>query len=462
MRQTTRKRTKNQQKHIADHARKTDCHGFFNLLTGPKLLDAVEAQLPEYRQRLYTPTVTLSLFMAQALSSDGSCQNTVNAYMVNRVFNGLDPCSTGTGAYCKARKNLPLKLVSSVAKQTGRVIVEHTPKAWHWRGRRVKLVDGTTVTMPDTPENQAIYPQQSGQKPGIGFPIARIVGLICLASGAVLDAAMGTFKGKGASEHALFRQLLDTLKPGDVVLADRYYSSYWLIALLLSMEIDVLFGQHGARKTDFRKGKRLGLRDHSVEWTKPRVRPKWMEQEEYDNFPETLRIRETKVAGKVLVTTLLSPDDVSKSELSELYKQRWHVELDFRNIKTTLGMETLRCMTPQMNEKEMWVYFLSYNLIRLLMCEAALQADILPRRISFKHTLQICGAWSNHPWNAVAGGHQAALLFMLIAEQRVGNRLGRIEPRAVKKRPKPYSKLMKPREQARDEVRKYGHPKKLK
>jgi hypothetical protein len=315
--------------------------------------------------------------------------------------------------------------------------------------------------MPDTPENQAVYPQQSGQKPGLGFPIARLVVLICLGSGAVLYAAMGPYKGKETGEHALFRQLLGTLEPGDVVLADRYYGSYWLIALLLAMGVDVVFGQNGARKTDFRKGTRLGARDHIVEWTKPRVCPDWMEKEQYENFPETISIRETKVAGKVFVTTLLSSGDTPKSELSNLYKLRWHVELDLRNIKTTLGMEALRCMTPQMNEKEMWVYFLGYNLIRLLMCEAALQAEVLPRQISFKHSLQVWVAWSRHHWEA-AGDEQTALLFVLIAEQRVGNRSGRIEPRAVKKRPKPYPRLMKPRAQAREEILKNGHPKKLK
>lgn len=459
--QITDIRLKKQQKRIADQVQATDCYGFFNLLTGPALLDVVEAELPEHRERLYPPIVTLSLFMTQALSSDGSCQQAVNGYVVGRVFNGLEPCSTGTGAYCKARQNLPLELISSVARQTGRLILAHTPDAWRWRGRRVKLVDGTTVTLPDTPENQAVFPQQNGQKPGLGFPIARIVGLICLGTGAVLDAALGPFKGKGASEHALFRKLLDTLEPGDVVLADRYYCSYWLIALLLAKGVDVIFGQHGARKTDFRKGKRLGARDHIVEWPKPPACPDWMEKDAYANFPETLSMRETQVAGKVLVTTLRSAKDVPKSELSSLYKQRWNIELDLRNIKTTLGMETLRCMTPQMNTKEMWAYFLAYNLIRWLMCEAARQAAILPRQISFKHTLQVWVAWIRHPWDTL-GGEQTALLFFLIAEQRVGNRPGRIEPRAVKKRPKPYPRLMKPRPQAREDVRKYGHPKKLK
>lgn len=456
----TVKSLKNQQKRVSDHVQATDCHGFANLLTGPELLAVVEAQCPEHRERLYPPTTTLSLFIAQALSSDGSCRNTVNTYVVSRIFNGLEPCSSGTGAYCKARQNLPLEMISRVTKQAGRLIVERTPDAWHWQGRRVKLVDGTTVTQPDTLENQAAYPQQKAQKPGLGFPIARVVGLICLASGAVLDAAIGPFKGKGASEHALFRQLLATLEPGDVVLADRYYCSYWLIMQLLAMRVDVVFGQNGARKTDFRKGKRLGTRDHIVEWIKPRACPSWMEKEQHETFPETLSIRETQVAGKVLVTTLLSPNDVPKSELSELYQQRWHVELDLRNIKTTLGMETLHCMTPLMNEKEMWVYFLGYNLIRLLMCEAALQAEILPRQISFKHSLQVWIAWRGRPWGGTE--EQTTLLFALIAEQRVGNRSGRVEPRAVKKRPKPYPRLMKPREQARDEIRQYGHPKKLK
>jgi hypothetical protein len=453
------KGSKNQQKQVADHVRATDCYGFFNLLTSPEILDVVEAQLPEHRERLYPPTLTLSLFITQALSSDSSCQNAVDAYVVSRVFNGLSPCSTGTGAYCKARKNLPLGLVSNLAKQTGSMIVERTPAAWNWRGRRIMLVDGTTVTMPDTPENQATYPQQSGQKPGLGFPIARLVGLICLGSGALLDAAMGPCKGKGSGEHGLFRQLLDTLERGDVVLADRYYCSYWLISLLMDKGVDIVFGQNGVRITDFKKGLRLGANDHVVEWKRPRECPSWMSKEQHKQFPRILKIRETQVADKVLVSTFLSPQDTSKDELSEVYKLRWHIELDLRNIKETLGMGILHCLTPQMNEKEVWVFFLAYNLIRLLMCEAAVQAGVFPRQISFKHTLQVWVAWSRYSCNVTEGDH-INLLFVLIAERRVGNRPRRVEPRAVKRRPKPYPRLIIPRTQARDEIRKYGHPKK--
>jgi hypothetical protein len=453
------KGSKNQQKQVADHVRATDCYGFFNLLTSPEILDVVEAQLPEHRERLYPPTLTLSLFITQALSSDSSCQNAVDAYVVSRVFNGLGPCSTGTGAYCKARKNLPLGLVSNLAKQTGRMIVERTPAAWNWRGRRIKLVDGTTVTMPDTPENQAAYPQQSGQKPGLGFPIARLVGLICLGSGALLDAAMGPCKGKGSGEHGLFRQLLDTLERGDVVLADRYYCSYWLISLLMDKGVDIVFGQNGVRITDFKKGLRLGANDHVVEWKRPRECLSWMSKEQHKQFPRILEIRETQVADKVLVSTFLSPQDTPKDELSEVYKLRWHIELDLRNIKETLGMGILHCLTPQMNEKEVWVFFLAYNLIRLLVCEAAVQAGVFPRQISFKHTLQVWVAWGRYSCNVTEGDH-INLLFVLIAERRVGNRPRRVEPRAVKRRPKPYPRPIIPRTQARDEIRKYGHPKK--
>jgi hypothetical protein len=450
-----------QQHRMAGQANRLHAYDFFNLLTGEALLEKVEQHLPLHRERLYPPTDTLSLFMAQSLNPDSACQQVVNQHAVDRIANGLKPCSTHTGAYCKARKRLPVELLCSLTRETGRQITQRADADWLWLGRQVKLMDGTTITLPDTAMNQAKYPQQSNQKAGLGFPIARLVGLLCASTGAVLDAAIGPYSGKTGSEHALFRQLLGSISARDLILADRYYCAYFVIALIQAQGADVLFQQHQRRHTDFRKGRRLGVRDHVVAWQKPKTHPDWMTREQYDAFPDTLEIREIKVHSKVLVTTLLCASKVPKKALGDLYSSRWNVELDLRNIKTTLGMERLHCKTPAMNEKELWVYLLAYNLIRLLMTESAKQADVLPRLLSFKHSLQLWLAW-HHAGPSDFNGTHRCLLYALIAQQSVGNRPGRIEPRAVKRRPKTYPLLMKPRPLARDDVLQHGHPKKLK
>ncbi len=284
-----------------------------------------------------------------------------------------------------------------------------------------------------------------------------------MSSGAVLNAALGKFSGKGSSEQYLLRTMLDTFKAGDLVLGDAFFGTYFLLASLYKQGTDAVFEQFGARKrkTDFRKGKHLGPKDHLVELAKPKRKPDWMTQENYDCVPEFITIRELTVKGKILITTLLSPKIFPKNELKELYKKRWHVEVDFRNIKTTLGMETLSCKTPEMAEKEMWVYLLAYNLIRLLMAQSALLADILPRQLSFKHTVQLWTAWCQQTQSVCVQFDEGAL-FILIAQNTVGNRPGRIEPRAVKRRPKPFPLLMERREIARERVRENGHPKKIK
>ena len=448
-----------QAKLIGRHARTLQSYDFFNLLTRPELLDLVDEQLPPHRERLYPPTETLSLFMAQTLSADASCQQAVNRHAVERIANGLHPCSTHTGAYCKARQRLPMAMVETLVRETGRLISEPVPAAWRWQGRPVKLVDGTTVTMPDTLENQACYPQQSNQKPGLGFPIARLAGLLCLATGAVLDTAMGPYSGKAGSEHALFRQLLRSVASGDVILADRYYCAYFIIALLQAHGADVVFQQHQRRLTDFRTGQRLGPKDHVVAWQKPKIRPGWLSPQQYAAMPDSLRIREVKVRSKVLVTTVLSPQHASRQALGELYDQRWQIELDLRNLKTTLGLETLSCKTPPMNEKQWWVALLAYNLIRLLMARSALLTHIRPRQISFKHALQLWLAWSHQ---GPPDSEPIDSLLGLIAQQRVGHRPRRIEPRAVKRRPKPFPLLTQPRHLARRRVQQFGHPKKVK
>jgi len=355
----------------------------------------------------------------------------INEAAVKRVVGGLSPCSTATGGYCRARQRLPLEMVSTLARYTGELMNKQIPNDWRWHGKRVHLIDGTTSSLADTAANQAVYPQPSGQKPGLGFPICRLVGVICLSSGAILNASLSSLKGKGTSEQSLLRGMLDTFNEGDLVLGDAFFGTYFLLARLQDQGVDAVFEQLGARKrvTDFSQGESLGTKDHLVELIKPEQKPSWMTQADYDSAPDTLTIRELKIKGKVLITTLLSAKDFPKHELAALYKKRWHVEVDLRNIKTTLGMETLSCKTPDMAEKEMWVYFLAYNLIRLLMAQSALLADVLPRQLSFKHTVQLWLAWGQQTH---ANGIQVdeGLLFVLIAQKTVGNRPGRIAPRA--------------------------------
>ena len=416
--------------------------------------------LPEHRERLYPPTETLSMFLAQAMSADRSCQNAVNQAALQRLCSGLTVNSTHTGGYCRARQRLPLNMVSCLAQNLGEQIDDQCPNEWFWQGRQVRIVDGTTVTMPDTAANQATFPQQRGQRPGLGFPICRLVGITCLASGALINAAIGRFNGKGGDEQTLLRTIQDTFQPGDIVLGDAFFATYFFMATMQAKGIDMLMEQNGSRRraTDFRHGKRLGERDHLIVINKPKKCPDWMSEAEYNIAPDSLTVREFKAGGKVMVTTIMCPKNHPKKVLKSLYKSRWHVELDIRNIKDTMGMNVLSCKTPEMAIKEIWVHLLAYNLIRLMMVQSALLADIKPRNISFKHCLQVWLIYLQHS----QGLDNLGLLFQIMAQQQVGNRPGRIEPRAVKRRPKAYPLLTKPRNEARTEVKKYGHPKKLK
>jgi len=448
-----------QEKALSVNASAQDANSFFNLLTSPEIFDTIESLLPVHRERQFPPTETLAMFLSQALQADRSCQFTVNEAATRRIISGLKPCSTFTGGYCKARQRLPLSMVSALVRQTGHLMDQQTPDAWRWQGRAVRLIDGTTVTMPDTPENQAVYPQQVSQKPGLGFPLCRIVAITCLSSGAVLNAAMGPYKGKGGSESTLLRRLMDTFDAGDILLGDALYGSYFLLADCQARGVDVLFEQMGARarSTDFRTGKKLGVKDHQVTLLKPKQRPYWMSPEQYVAAPASLVLREFKSGKKTLITTLLDPKINPRQALKSLYYSRWQVELDIRSIKATLGMHTLSCKTPVMAEKEMWVYLLAYNLIRLIMAESALLANVLPRTLSFKHTLQLWLAWSRQPFSTYEP-EQMSKLFELVAALRVGKRPGRVEPRAVKRRPKPLPLLMVPRQKAQEQVKKHGHP----
>lgn len=405
------------------------------------------------RNRIYTPKQTLSMFVFQAISQDGSCQNVVNKLALNEDKN----ICTSTSAYCSARGRLETTVISSMTKELGRKDEERANSNWKFRGRNIYLIDGTTITMADTQANQEAYPQPNYQKEGLGFPVCRIVGIISLTTGSIIDVNIGTYGGKGTGERMLLLDMLHNFKKGDIIMADALYCTYSLLSFALEKDIDVVFVQNGqrAKKADFTKGEILEKNDHIITLTKPKQKPDWMSDEAFKALPKELKIREIKTKDKILVTTMLSKKETSAKVIKNLYKERWHIEVDFRNIKITLGLSTFKCKSPDMVKKEMWVHFLAYNIIRSLMLDSALYNKMLPREISFKNTIQL---YLHYLENFAQIEYEK--LLRLIGEKVIGNRGGRIEPRALKKRPNTYPLLMKPRDATREEVRKNGHPKK--
>ena len=413
---------------------------------------------------VYTPAITVWAFLSQVLFKDEqrSCIAAVMRVAVLLVAFERKACSPNTGAYCRARAKLPQKVMRQLTIDLADGCEKQLDKEWLWQGRHVYLVDGTTFSMPDTPENQAAYPQQPQQQEGLGFPIVRAVVSLSLASGMLKGMALGSYTGKETGETALLRQLFDRFKPGDVLLADRYYCSYVMLALLLERGIDFVTRSHQRRPIDFRSGRRLGKNDHAVTWQRPQ-RPAWMDQETYQRMPLSLEVRELRVCvnrpgfraeSLVVVTTLTDGDRYAIDDIAELYHQRWLVELDIRAIKISLGMDILRCKTPAMVRKEIWTCLLAYNLIRRLLLQSAKASGHSPRQLSFTAALQtIAAGWLVMVLSADRVA--AALIEAGVANcagQLVGRRPGRVEPRAIKRRPKPHDLLTQPRAEARAQL----------
>lgn len=420
------------------------------------LLRMVEEEAGEYRERIYGPVQTLTLFIEQVLGADHSCQDAVARGLSQRVALAQPPCSLNNGPYCRARARLALNLVERIGRETGQRLCAAQPDAWRWRGREVKLIDGTTLSMPDTPANQSGFPQSATQKPGLGFPLARLVAIISLSCGAVLEWMTNPCEGKRTGETAMLWQLAHRLKAGDVVIADRYFSGYFLLAWLVRHGVDVVVRQHQLRHTDFRRGKRLGAKDHVVAWRRPQ-RPVWMDEATYAAMPETLMLREARVGGLTLVTTLAAANEVSKQELLALYHARWQVELDLRSIKTVMQMDVLRCKSPEMVKKEIAVHLLAYNLVRAVMAQAASLGHVLPRQLSFKAALQLIRAFEENLRHAPQGRQELRRAYLLagIAHLRLPDRPGRIEPRAVKRRPNHYALMTQPRHVLKEAILKH-------
>jgi hypothetical protein len=432
---------------------------FLAILSRPAVEAACRAIGHRWRERVYLPWITLSLFLSQVLSDGHSCDEAVDRLQKFRYDQGLPPVSPETTSYCEARDRLPERLFWQLVRRTGRAIHDRADTSWLFHGRPVKILDGSTVVMPDTPRNQRAYPQPSSQAPGLGFPIARILVVFSLAVGTVLEAAIGPYQGKQTSELALLRMVLDEFRPGDIVLADRFFCSYWVIAALRARGVDVVVRLHQRRRADFRCGDRLGRGDHAVLWRKPEQRPAWMSRDEYEAMPDRLAIREfrvhvpdqaKRVRQLVIATTLTDARAFRAKELGGLFRQRWHAELDLRSLKTDMHMEMLRTRSPEMVRKEVAAHLLAYNLIRAIMAEAARVEGIEPRRLSLKGSLHTVREFeAAHLYDPERIGRDLPRLVSLIGKKRVGDRPDRYEPRAVKRRPKPHPLLRMPRKKAK-------------
>jgi Transposase DDE domain len=445
--------------------------------TGPALgLDSllpeavVEQVLKEegatWKLIFYTPWLTFWAFFWQVLSPDRSCRAALKRTAAWRARRGEPINDEDTGPYCKARGRLPEAVPFRLMRSLGRKLHDAVPVEWLWCGRRVKVVDGTTVSLPDTAANQAEYPQSPSQKPGLGFPLARVVVVFCLATGAALEAAIGQYQGKQTGENTLFRRLQDEYQSGDVSLGDRGFSSYFDIALLKRRGVDSVCRLHQARLCDYRRGRRLGREDHVVIWSKP-ARPDWMDEATYASIPAELPVRIVRIRVEVrgfrtrvldVVTTLLDADIYTKKDLADLYRRRWEAELHLRSIKVVLGLDVLRCQTPEMVRKELWMGLLGYNVIRGAMAEAAQAHGKVPHRVSFKGALQTVLAYAEALREGTPGQRRWlwGILLESIARDAVGHRPNRVEPRARKRRPKPYPLLMVPRDEAKEALLKAG------
>jgi len=413
---------------------------------------------------IFSYSVVLWAFLGQTLrdGKGAACAAAVADITSYSQQTGRPLPSGDTGDYCRARAKLPPAVLQTLTGHVAEGLEARAPRGWLWHGRHGKLVDGFTFTMPDTPANQEEFPQLSTQEPGLGFPIARACVVVSLATAAVHDLAMGPYEGKETGESALLREILDCFHRGDVAVFDRYFCSYMMLALLQLRGVDVCARLHQCRQTDLRRSKRLGPGDYLVTWVRPQ-RPEWMSEALYATIPETLTLRQVELdvsePGKrtetiTVVTTLTDPAAYPSADIAELYGFRWNAELDILQIKQTLHLDHLRCKSPEMIVREVWVTLLAYNLIRKVMATAAAVHDKQPRQLGFTLACQtILSSWLLLATDACrdpAGLWDAALKH--IAANEVANRPGRIEPRVLKRRRHGYPLMTRPRAQLRKEL----------
>ena len=426
----------------------------FGKFIPPELLDPDDSGTGS-RQRIFSVRTTFWAFLAQVINPEASCREALRRIQAWRAAHGLSLPDSNTASYCEARSRLSLNRLVQIHQRVAHEVHRQALQAKTWFGREIKVVDGTTFSMPDTPDNQEIWPQSSGQKPGCGFPMAKVVGLFHLSSGVLLDWAEGN---KHDHENKLFKSLLNHINPGDILLGDRAFCSFANLAELLKKNVDSLMRIHQRRPVDFRKGKKLGHRDRLIVWTRPAQRTPGWTRAQWKQLPKTLSLRMIEVQEQqpafrvhsyVLITTLIDPKEYPAEQLAQLYFHRWNVELFFRDIKTSMGMDVLRCKSPEMIRRELILNAVAYNCIRGIMQHVAIQYDEPIERISFMGTLSTLRVWAEslnlHEGKPRKQADLVDAMLAVIADDLVPHRPDRSEPRAKKRRPKGYQLLTKPR-----------------
>lgn len=413
---------------------------------------------------IFSTPVVLWAFLAQVLrdGKGAACAAAVADIATYTHQTGGQVPSGDTGDYCRARSKLDLGALRRLVGEAAEKLQDGADPSWLWHGLNAKLIDGFTFTMPDTIENQHEFPQSKTQESGVGFPIARACVVLSLATAAIHDLNIGPYAGKETGENALLRGMLDGFQKQDVAVFDRYYCSYLMLALLRLKGVDFCARLHQRRPGDFRRGQRLGQDDHLVTWVRPQ-RPSWMSPELYEQIPETMTLREVRfhvsVPGRrtetlVVVTSLIDPVAYPKKDIAELYGYRWNAELDIREIKQALGLDHLRCKSPDMVRRELWVTLLAYNLVRKLIATAAAVHGKQPRRLGFTLACQtVLSSWMLLATGVCRNERQLwRLALERIAANEVANRPGRIEPRVIKRRRHRYPLMQKSRERLRQEL----------
>jgi hypothetical protein len=446
----------------------------FELLFAPWIAHwrlAQQDQGPHSRNRLWNLRLVFWTFLWQVAQAGASCREAIRQARALCQNAGLPLPPNTDSPYCQARGGLPLERLQEIHEGLCAEAQRGVALKDLWCGHHVLVVDGSSVTGPDTPANQAAFPQQSVQKSGCGFPIIRLVALLSLATGMLTAWATGPWL---SHEVGLLQTLWEALNPGDVLLADRGFSNWGLLAQCLQRNVDAVFRVKGVRRSDFHKGKRLSRHERLVDWRKPWAVAKTVTAQEWALLPEVLTLRlvrcQMNIPGfrtrqVIVVTTLLDSEKYPPAALSQLYFRRWAMELSLRNLKTTLQMEHLSCKNPENLQREIRMHFLAHNLVRRLMLQAARRHGVPLERVSFAGSLAAARRYGEALLQTRSKRQQRELLdalFAVLAEDLVPDRPGRREPRAVKRRPKPYALLTRHRHEFKEIEHRDNHYRKKK